>query len=80
MDEGKKVALTWKKLLSHIQGKEHIRTAQVAEELGRPVAEMSKRLDTLREWGYIRFVHRSMKGYGGYEITKRGKEFVYKGD
>lgn len=77
MDEGKKVpGLTWKRLLVHLQGKEYIKTSYIATELGRPKAEMSKRIDTLRRWGYLRFVHRSMKGYGGYELTEKGKSFV----
>jgi len=67
--------LTWKQLLLEIEKwPEPIYIVSTANHFKRPLGEMSKRVSTLRKWGYVRFFDRKKRGYGGFAITEWGRE------
>ena len=66
---------TWKDILKEIKDWPLVRVGKVAEKFGITLSHASIVLSRLHNWGYLRYLDRSGKGYLGYEVTEWGKKF-----
>lgn len=67
---------TWKDILVGIADWPMVTVTSVVKEFGVSKSHASIVLSRMRQWGYLRYLDRSGKGYGGYEVTEWGKKYA----